>query len=224
VTIDLRFPKRIKKVHVGFNGELDREYPFESKHSGVSIPLKDFGDYSQIDRRLSQDARFNVKCGEATLTLIRISADPTITSFTCEPENIFTGEQATLSWSTRHADGGRVTIDPGVGSVALSGSCKIAPVETTTYTLRLESSGTEELTKTVTVTVRSSPQHRGKPIARVIRQGDGGWRRGKGFSRTEIATAGLTVVDAKRWSLPIDKRRRSTQSTNIKTIRRLIDV
>ncbi len=223
-TMLLRLPRRIKSVRVGFDDELERAHHRERRENASPIPLADFVDYSQIDRRLNEDASFNVECGGAVLTLIRISADPApkIISFTHEPETVGAGEQATLRWKTRNVEAGGVVIDPEIGAVESSGSLVVALFKTRTYTLRLTASGTDDVTKTVTVTVRPPPQAGEKPIARVRRAG-GGWKHGKGFSYGEIRAAGLTVADATRRSMPIDQRRRSTHRANIKTIGRSID-
>ena len=223
-TMQLRLPPPIKSVRVGFDGELARVYRPAKEENDRSIPLADFVDYSQIDRRLNDDASFNVECGGAVLTLIRISADPVpaIISFTHEPGTVGTGEHATLRWKTRNAEAEGVVIDPEIGLVQSSGCLKVAPLKTTTYTLRLTAPGMDDVTKAVTVTVRPSPQSGGKPIA-LVRRAGGGWRHGKGFSHSELRAASLVVADALRWSMPIDKRRRTTHPANIETIRRSID-
>ena len=49
------------------------------------------------------------------------------------------------------------------------------------------------------------------------------WQRGKGFSCGELRSAGLTVNDAVRLHIPIDKRRRSAHRTNIDTLNKVKD-
>ncbi|MEM5871997.1 MAG: ribosomal protein L13e [Candidatus Aenigmatarchaeota archaeon] len=44
-------------------------------------------------------------------------------------------------------------------------------------------------------------------------------RKGKGFSKEEIDSAGLTKEDVKRLAIPIDKRRKSTNLKNIETLK-----
>ena len=58
---------------------------------------------------------------------------PVISSFEASPSAISTGDGSTLRWIV--SDATRVTIEPGIGDVALTGSRVISPVETTTYTL-----------------------------------------------------------------------------------------
>ena len=221
--VRLRLPPRITSVNVGFHEELDRVN--RPKRGETELRLADFVDYSHIDQRLNEDASLNIQCGEAVLTLIRVSADPvpTIISFTSEPTVVAAGERAILHWVTRDVEADGVSIDPGIGLVESSGSIPVAPTETMTYTLRLAASSMDDVTKDLTLTVLSRPQPREKLFARVKRA-DGGWRRGKGFSRGEIHAAGLTSSAVPNQSIPIDKRRRSIHSANIDTIGRFDDV
>ena len=148
-TMRLRFPQRIKSVRAGFDDELDRVYHRKNGENDSVIPLADFVDYSQIDRRLNEDASFNVECGGVKLALIQVSADPmpTIISFTREPATVAAGEQVTLRWATRNAESAGVAISPEIGPVALSGSLGVAPSKTTTYMLRLTASSKDDVTK-----------------------------------------------------------------------------
>ncbi len=45
-----------------------------------------------------------------------------------------------------------------------------------------------------------------------------GLRRGRGFSRQELAEAGLSVEKARRLGIPVDLRRRSKHEWNIKIL------
>ena len=47
-------------------------------------------------------------------------------------------------------------------------------------------------------------------------------RVGRGFSIGELKEAGLTLNDAKRLGIYIDKRRRSTHEENVKILKELI--
>ena len=224
-TMRLRFPRRVKSVRVGFGDKLNREYRPEKEEttdrSLLVIPLADFVDYSQIAQMLNEDALFNVECQEATLALIRVYQDPMpmIISFTCEPETVIAGEQATLHWTTRDTEAGGVAIGPEIGAVESSGSLEITPLKTMAYTLKLTTSSLDDVTKAVTVAVRPFDE---KPSARV-RRTSGKWRHGKGFSYGELEAAGLATADAVRRSIPVDRRRRSTHRENVETIRRSID-
>ena len=217
--IRLRMPPRIESVRVGFDEERDREYRANGKGEATRISLADFVDYSQIDQMPYENTSLNVQCGKAVLELIRVSADPLpeIISFTIEPTMVTAGETATLRWSTRNVEAGGVAIDSEIGSVESRGRMTVVPAETMTYTLRLTVAGMDEATQAVTVTVFS----RSRPEARV-RRTDGGWRHGRGFSRRELRSVGLSDGDAKRRSIPVDKRRRSVHQDNIEKIKRLI--
>jgi hypothetical protein len=43
-------------------------------------------------------------------------------------------------------------------------------------------------------------------------------RKGKGFSKGELASAGMTLQDAKIQNIPVDKRRRTSHSWNIQAL------
>ena len=63
-----------------------------------------------------------------------IPSGPTINSFTATPNVIDPGGSSTLSWTVNNATS--VTIDQGIGSVAVSsGTSSVTPGATTTYTL-----------------------------------------------------------------------------------------
>ena len=218
----IRLPRRFQSVYVGFNNELDRKYGHESDNEFISLHLKDFRDYSQIDQRLMEDARFNVKCGEEVLTLIRISADPipTIVSFAGKPPSIYAGERTTLHWVTKNAETDSVAIKPDVGAVEASGSLEIYPDKTTTYKLLLTSAEMSDITKATTVMVFSMQEKRGGHTA-YVKKSNGGWRLGRGFSISELRGAGLTAAKAISYSIRADKRRRTTHLNNIETLRRM---
>jgi len=75
---------------------------------------------------------------------------PIINSFLVNPTSITVGESSTLSWSI--TDATSVTIDNGIGSVALSGTTVVNPTTATTYTLTATNSA-GSVTASVTVTV-----------------------------------------------------------------------
>jgi len=79
---------------------------------------------------------------------------PVIKLFSATPAALSPGEFSTLSWSVLGATG--VSIDQGVGSVALNGSTSVKPETTTVYTLTATNSfGTS--TATTRVSVAGSP-------------------------------------------------------------------
>ena len=77
-------------------------------------------------------------------------AVPIINSFLANPLTITVGESSNLSWSV--TDATTVTIDNGIGSVALSGTTTVTPVTTTTYTLTATNTA-GSVTATTTITV-----------------------------------------------------------------------
>ncbi len=75
-------------------------------------------------------------------------------SFTAEPSSVQRGQAATLRWTVRNADS--ITIEPGVGTVAASGSRQVYPSESTTYTLCASGGGGSD-TATARVSVTEPP-------------------------------------------------------------------
>lgn len=220
--IRLRVPRRIKSIATGFDDEVSRTFrgnriPTEEK-AEFRVTLADFVDYTQIDQRLAEDTSFRVRCGHKSLNLIRVLADPlaTVTSFSCEPATIDPGEHATLRWVTRDAEEVKITVDPEIGVVEPSGTAAVAPKTTTTYTLRFTAPGMDDAKGAVTVIIRP-PTPMQKPVPRV-RKACGGWRRGKGFSPSELRAADLTPCGVKSKSIPMDRRRRSKHPGNVDTL------
>ncbi|GAB7078898.1 hypothetical protein JCM14635_05710 [Megalodesulfovibrio paquesii] len=76
-------------------------------------------------------------------------------TLTVSPQELRHGEQATLTWSSTHADS--VAIEPGIGAVATSGSLEISPSASTTYTLTATGPG-GTATVQAAVAVRSGVQ------------------------------------------------------------------
>ena len=174
--VRLRLNPRIKSVRVGFNDESGQSYRRDANNRDLLIPLVDFVDYSQIDKRLNEDASLTVACDSAMFTLIRVSADPIpeIVSFLSEPDIVRVGERATLSWVTRNAYVDGVRIEPEIGAVESNGSIELALVRTTTYTLQVTTPDVNDVTKDTTVRVRPLdppviidplPQH---PVSRTV--------------------------------------------------------
>ena len=91
---------------------------------------------------------------QATL-IVSAPAGPTINSFTVSPSTINAGQSATLSWSVSNA--ATVSINNGIGSVALSGSRSVAPNSTTTYTITAITSAGASVSSSATLTVSAPP-------------------------------------------------------------------
>jgi len=77
--------------------------------------------------------------------------NPVIDSFTANLSTIDAGQTVTLTWTTTNAIS--VTISPGIGTVAASGSTTVTPANTTTYTLTASGYSGTSVTSSVTVTV-----------------------------------------------------------------------
>lgn len=75
---------------------------------------------------------------------------PVINSFSASQSCVNLCQEICLSWSTSYAD--TVTIFPGIGAVAKSGTYMVTPTTTTTYTLTATNSG-GSITASTTVTV-----------------------------------------------------------------------
>ena len=75
---------------------------------------------------------------------------PIINSFLANPTTITVGESSALSWSV--TDATSVTVDNGIGSVALTGTTAVNPTTTTTYTLTATNTA-GSVTATTTITV-----------------------------------------------------------------------
>ena len=87
---------------------------------------------------------FLVGCSGVTPT------SPIINLFSGNPLILTEGESAVLSWTVTNAT--TITIDQGIGSVALSGSTSVSPTSTTTYTLTaINSAGSSSATVIITV-------------------------------------------------------------------------
>lgn len=221
-------PRRVKGAHIGFDQEVDRHYKVErteSIHSSLVVPLAHLRDYRQIDRRLLEDAVLSMGAMEIELPLIRVSRDPTpkVTHFSCHPPAILRGERTKLCWTALDAESDGVVIEPDIGPVSPSGQIDVMPCTDLSYTLRLTASGMEDVTETVTVMVQPTRIRRRVQVARV-RCRHGGFRPGRGVSHGELRDAGMTLMEAKRRWIPVDKRRRTVHPRNAAVLRGLIDV
>jgi len=76
--------------------------------------------------------------------------NPVVNSFFASPSTIIAGDSAILSWTVTNADS--VTIDYGIGTVALTGITTVNPTTDTTYTL-IATNSAGPVIATVTVTV-----------------------------------------------------------------------
>ncbi len=91
----------------------------------------------------------------AELTVYIGSKLPGITA-SVDPATIISGQSSTITWAS--TDATSVSIDQGIGAVALSGSKVVTPAQTTTYTLTVTGpGGTATANVIVTVTSPATP-------------------------------------------------------------------
>jgi hypothetical protein len=75
-----------------------------------------------------------------------------ISSFSANKSSIEVGDTVILTWTTANATS--VTISPGFGTVATSGSTTVTPAASTTYTLAANGKSGNSVSSTATITVR----------------------------------------------------------------------
>jgi len=92
----------------------------------------------------------------ATVTVTEAIPEPVILSFDADPGTINSGGTSTLSWEVTGA--ATVSIDQGIGNVALSGTRDVSPGETTIYTLTATNeAGSVNATVQITVQEDTTP-------------------------------------------------------------------
>jgi hypothetical protein len=108
---------------------------------------------------------FTVGCDLAGINLTTTTQSAAINSFGASPPSIAAGESATLSWNVSGAS--TVSIDQGIGNVALSGSRVVMPGTTTVYTLTATNAAGVSVTATAQVIVSgtaTTPTPGGPPV------------------------------------------------------------
>lgn len=85
-----------------------------------------------------------------TVTVNTVIGLPRIIRFTGAPTSIVAGEKSTLVWQVENAD--TVSIQPALGTVQLTGTQDVSPLQTTTYTLTATNKAGNQ-TATVTIAV-----------------------------------------------------------------------
>lgn len=104
--------------------------------------------------------------GTTTVSATVAVHQPPEVSISADPQSIYAGQPATLSWTSSHAD--QVYLDNNIGSVVLNGSLPVSPLQTTTYTITATGPGGTS-TAAVTVTVNSVISlHIDSPVANSV--------------------------------------------------------
>ncbi|MFM2339879.1 MAG: hypothetical protein RLZZ360_515 [Candidatus Parcubacteria bacterium] len=88
---------------------------------------------------------------KTTITVIPAPLVPTCDFLKASPVTITRGQSSTLSWGTTNVTS--VSIDNGIGNVAVDGSTTVSPTDTTTYTLAGIAANDRRVTCSRTVTV-----------------------------------------------------------------------
>jgi len=95
-------------------------------------------------------------CSGGVISFGTPGSQPSIVSFNADPSSIAAGQSANLSWNVSGAT--TITIDQGIGNVALTGTRAVTPAATTIYTLTASSSaGSATATTQVVVAGTSTP-------------------------------------------------------------------
>jgi hypothetical protein len=97
---------------------------------------------------------FITGCDLSGLSITTTNQQPVINSFSASPANISAGESSTLNWTVTGA--ATVSIDQGIGNVALTGPRAVTPAATTIYTLTASNTA-GSVTATTQVIVSGAP-------------------------------------------------------------------
>jgi len=98
---------------------------------------------------------FTAACDMTGLTVTTSADSPVVSSFGADPPTIAAGESSTLSWIVVGAT--TVSIDQGIGNVALTGRRAVMPSATTVYTLKATNAAGMSATATAQVIVSGAP-------------------------------------------------------------------
>jgi hypothetical protein len=98
---------------------------------------------------------FTAGCDLTGLTVTTTTEAPVVSSFEADPPTIAAGGSSTLKWEVLGATS--VSIDQGIGNVALTGSRDVMPSATTVYTLTATSAAGASVPATAQVIVTGAP-------------------------------------------------------------------
>jgi hypothetical protein len=128
---------------------------------------------------------------------------PSITGFDANPSIISYGSNVTLKWTVT-GEVTSATIEPGIGTIALSGSRRITPLNTTTYVLTARNKG-EVKTASVEVVVKEAEEHSaGSTAAAQVNRADPVSVKNLAASQTG-AEETTTVEDVPVKNAPVEK-------------------
>lgn len=135
------------------------EESLTSQENPISEEASESQDNSALQENQASQNNSKIQDNQASQESL-----PSIGSFNANPDAIEKGESSSLTWSVSGAS--KVSIEPGIGSVGLTGSQRIFPDETTTYTLTATNQfGSTDATKIVLVQEKSSAPVSEEPVS-----------------------------------------------------------
>ncbi len=138
-------------VTVGGNNAASENVPSSSLQSGEEKPASQENTVPQANTVSQENSTSKENTGSQKNL-------PSIDSFNANPDTIGKGEGSYLTWSVSTAS--KISIEPGIGTVGSTGSQRVFPNKTTTYTLTATNDfGSVNATKIVLVkSSASAPQ------------------------------------------------------------------
>lgn len=141
----------------------------------ASVPL---ADGSNVIGAVARDGY-----GQEAASQITVTYDPSpYVNISASPDHIEAGASAQLKWTSVNAD--TVSIDQGIGEVALNGSLTVSPISTTTYTMTASRAG-KTAVSSATVTVHN-------PISLIIESP----ANGSAINRPNIMVKGILANES----------------------------
>lgn len=141
------------------------EESLTSQENPISEEVSESQDNSALqENQASQDNQASQNNSKIQDNQAPQESLPSIGSFNANPDAIEKGESSSLTWSVSGAS--KVSIEPGIGSVGSTGSQRIFPDETTTYTLTATNQfGSTDAIKIVLVQEKSSAPVSEEPVS-----------------------------------------------------------
>ena len=220
--IRIDVPDRVQRVGIGFGVEGATNYSAtkSGRRRGCVVPLRNFVDHEEIDRRLYRDAALSAVFAGDTVELLEIAADPLprIVEFTVGRNRVSPGDTVAVRWRAENCGGVTVSLGPDVGQVDSEGSREIQVEHSTTVALTLSAVGMEDVVEgRVIEVVEPDVIDRSELVPRA--KAAGSWRRAKGFSLREVSA----LRGAEGLGIPVDRRRRSKHAVNVTALERCVN-